>query len=586
MLRNEVSAAGPSAANAAQNATVQPPDPFVPASRPAREPPVVPSPLLEPIPLQALTKDIAPSPELAATIAILFYPLSTAEAAAAKHAREFAAPFGKISSLLVKRHAVKGLYTLATFAELEAAAAATAAELTSPISGHLPRVVQWTSQLKSEFAGAGAQSTPAHTASSSTARPVSSAARPAQPDNSRPAGRPRDTFAGRGASATPMHNSRHGSLPLASSGAPGDLIIIISGYASHIDANGRTSHAVGSFEGISGVNFIAATKCQGRDEADSAVLISLTSSAASQFAKKHIYGLEMMLLAGPVALNWEQLSLTSARQALGLDDAAAADASLTGTLLRPGSAPAGLQQRPLSAASRTSSHGDLHSPTSHASSALEPSMPADDLPSPTPGGTQIWQLSKFPIACPLGHVQLYIAAAAAAAGQALTISVGLAKTIPYRPVAWVEMDSNVAFHPKHSRRRSPVIDGTQPVFLPSRGATSALPAPAQAPGQTVILIQGFTMPVDLMGVQRRADGCCLGLEGIHFCMATYQRENEPPPLVALVSLTTPAAFRFRARHPDRTIRPMSAGQTSLSWKEVSLPQAGKLLASPCKWLNS
>ena len=41
-----------------------------------------------------------------------------------------------------------------------------------------------------------------------------------------------------------------------------------------------------------------------------------------------------------------------------------------GALERPGSAPAGLQKRPLSAASGTSSHGDPHSPTSHASSAV------------------------------------------------------------------------------------------------------------------------------------------------------------------------------------------------------------------------
>ena len=95
-----------------------------------------------------------------------------------------------------------------------------------------------------------------------------------------------------------------------------------------------------------------------------------------------------------------------------------------------------------------------------------------------------------------------------------------------------------------------------------------------AAGQTVILIQGFTMPASLGSVQHRADGCCLGLEGIHFCIATYQRESSPAQLIAVVSLTTPAAFRFRSRHPDRTIRPLSAGQTSLTWQEVSLPDAG------------
>lgn len=88
---------------------------------------------------------------------------------------------------------------------------------------------------------------------------------------------------------------------------------MITGYPSDVDANGRTSHAAGSFEGISGLVFIAPTKCQGRAEADPAVLISLTTSAASQFAKKHIYGLEMMLSAGPVTLKWEQLSLPAAR---------------------------------------------------------------------------------------------------------------------------------------------------------------------------------------------------------------------------------------------------------------------------------
>lgn len=112
----------------------------------------------------------------------------------------------------------------------------------------------------------------------------------------------------------------------------------------------------------------------------------------------------------------------------------------------------------------------------------EAAGPPDDLPSPTPGGIHVWQLSKFPLACPLGHVQLYVAAAAAAAGQPLSISVGLAKVLPHRPVAWVEMDSNVAFHPKHSQRKSPMIDGSQPVYLPSQAAISALPAPAQAPG--------------------------------------------------------------------------------------------------------
>ena len=97
-------------------------------------------------------------------------------------------------------------------------------------------------------------------------------------------------------------------LPFAGSG-----FIIISGYPSDIDATGRTSHAAGAFEGISGVTFIAATKCKGRDGAGSAVLISLTSLAASQFAKKHVYGLEMLLPAGPVTLKWEHLSLPAAR---------------------------------------------------------------------------------------------------------------------------------------------------------------------------------------------------------------------------------------------------------------------------------
>lgn len=93
----------------------------------------------------------------------------------------------------------------------------------------------------------------------------------------------------------------------------GNGFIVISSYPSDIDAAGRTSHAAGAFEGISGVTFLAATKCHGREGAGSAVLISLTSLAASQFAKKHVYGLEMLLPAGPVTLKWEHLSLSAAR---------------------------------------------------------------------------------------------------------------------------------------------------------------------------------------------------------------------------------------------------------------------------------
>ncbi len=108
---------------------------------------------------------------------------------------------------------------------------------------------------------------------------------------------------------------------------------------------------------------------------------------------------------------------------------------------------------------------------------------AEDLPSPTSEGVHRWQLSKFPAAFPLGHVQLYVAAAAAAAGKAMSISVGLAKILPHRPVAVVEVSSNVAFHPRQSHRKPVPVSGLQPVYLPATGVVDALPAPAQAPGK-------------------------------------------------------------------------------------------------------
>ena len=106
----------------------------------------------------------------------------------------------------------------------------------------------------------------------------------------------------------------------------------------------------------------------------------------------------------------------------------------------------------------------------------------DDLPSPVAEGNDVWQLTKFPLAFPLGHVQLYVAAAAAAAGRATSISVGLDKDLPHRPVAWIEVDSKLAVHPRQSHRRPVSVSGIQPVFLPAKGAISSLPVTAQAPG--------------------------------------------------------------------------------------------------------
>lgn len=56
-------------------------------------------------------------------------------------------------------------------------------------------------------------------------------------------------------------------------------------------------------------------------------------------------------------------------------------------------------------------------------------------------GDMIWKLSHFPEGYPLGHVQLYAAAAAAAVGQATCIWVGRAKMQPHRPVAGLQMPS-------------------------------------------------------------------------------------------------------------------------------------------------
>ena len=80
------------------------------------------------------------------------------------------------------------------------------------------------------------------------------------------------------------------------------------------------------------------------------------------------------------------------------------------------------------------------------------------------------QLSNFPEGFPLGHVQLYAAAAAAAVGKATNIWVARAKAAPHRPVAGLEFDQQVVLHSNHPDGTPVHVLDRKPTALPWKGA--------------------------------------------------------------------------------------------------------------------
>ncbi|KAK9867156.1 hypothetical protein WJX84_004053 [Apatococcus fuscideae] len=438
-----------------------------------------------------------------AAIVIVSYPSNANEAAIARHAREFAAPFGTIFSLFVKQRPGRGLHAIVTFSSAAAAAAAAAQQYAPPLTGHLPHILLWTKQLQKEFDERTPLSPSAPAPAASSHLP-----RPALPSN---ALHPRDAFMGRGSAVPGPHIGRG----VVSPHVPGHMFILISGHSPDLDAEGRASHAASAFEGISGLSFIAATRCHGRDQAPPAVLISLSLQAATSFANKHIYGLEMLLPGGPLPLKWERLSLAAARKALGMSaesNVNAAGDHQPGHSARPRSAPAGPAPRSLSTASRSSSREELRSPTSQ-----------------TPGPQDFAPSSSMP------------------------------------------------------------QEGIQPVTLLWKGSVSPGPAPGPAQGHSVLLIQGWpdiprlTGQCKLGGPQMYIQDCCKGIDGIHFCITTYDYLSRP---IALLSLTTHAALAFSSQYADGTIPSTTPGQPVLTWKDCGLSEAGQLIQAPCKWAPS
>ena len=86
---------------------------------------------------------------------------------------------------------------------------------------------------------------------------------------------------------------------------------MMHGYAADIQPDKRRAHAASVLEGIPGICFIAPTVGFGKDAGLPAVLVSLTTQAATAFATRHIYGL--MGPTEPQQLQWECMSLQAAR---------------------------------------------------------------------------------------------------------------------------------------------------------------------------------------------------------------------------------------------------------------------------------
>ena len=110
-------------------------------------------------------------------------------------------------------------------------------------------------------------------------------------------------------------------------------------------------------------------------------------------------------------------------------------------------------------------------------------------------GRSTFQLSHFPEKLPLGHVQLYAAAVAAAVGGATRLWVAHARKAPHRPVAGIAFDRPVLLH-KHlpSSKGVPVM-GQAVTTASWHGPVTLEPAPASAQG-TASTQPDITMPGD------------------------------------------------------------------------------------------
>ena len=109
-------------------------------------------------------------------------------------------------------------------------------------------------------------------------------------------------------------------------------------------------------------------------------------------------------------------------------------------------------------------------------------MPQEGQPASATGNGYMLQLSRFPEGFPLGHVQLYAAAAAASVGTPAMVWVSLAKSPPYRPVAGMKFDGPVALHSEYPGQKAVCVEGIQPVTLLWKGSVSPGPAPGPAQG--------------------------------------------------------------------------------------------------------
>ncbi len=114
---------------------------------------------------------------------------------------------------------------------------------------------------------------------------------------------------------------------------------------------------------------------------------------------------------------------------------------------------------------------------SAASSSNPPSF------SPDIKGKHVQKLSYFPNSLPLGHVQLYAAAAAAAVGRPCSIWVGGAKKPPRRPIAGIAFDRPTTLHTNHPGGRAVPVMGQQPTTLPWNGPVNPEPAMSNAQGE-------------------------------------------------------------------------------------------------------
>ncbi|KAK9817638.1 hypothetical protein WJX74_010962 [Apatococcus lobatus] len=343
--------------------------------------------------------------------------------------------------------------------------------------------------------------------------------------------------------------------------AAGFKFALVYGYAADLQPAARRAHTASAFSDIAGVNFIVATKCFLEK---GAVLVGLTDQAAFAFASRHIYGLK-----GPAAsqqLKWQLISLESLRTWLGLKSIVDEDPPIAHPSIGTGSN---------DDLSKASSQQEDNLPRPEGIQTLE-----DSVPSVQVKGQKIWKLSHFPIRYPLGHVQLYAAAAAAAVGAPLQIWVGYAKMAPHRPVAGIE----VASWPKLQFHGTAVtVMSHRVTTLPWNGPASRVPAPAAAEGYSVVILQGFSLSQGLTDVQAIAEQCCQDIDGVHFIMATYRRDtshNLSP--MAILSLSMDASWALMARYPARALSCPRTG-TALECMDISLPEAGRLLAAPCSW---